>query len=711
MLSKKVFIDQKTVIDALFLNNLQDELINAQKLSDKTEQQATQLGANLQSVTKARVLLSGDNMPTNAIVTTGQYQYKLVGNPDPTEGNVIIGKNGYIATIQSIEYDQEGRLVDITVMGTGQQLIEGCIVDVTDDYASLSVADAISYINGLPDGRYYLQDSSGKYYARNVVVSGVHYSEITFYEDDGYIYRYVYIDGLLRETWEGSGYGNAVSVSAQQIAGNTARISDVAKELDSEPLAFDNGVYLVSDGSTVVDPSFATTVAKPVIGGGKVRVKTALKDDACICFYDVKSNLAGFYKPDNIPADGIIDVTLDVPVNAATIRVSTISSFITQAEIRNLDIVREIIRLRQKLDDNWVEIKNNIRLGLGPNLYPVGYEFETPDVDTGNTITWVVRAHDHHTPANSNLTHSMTLEMKYVYSNANGSQKGVQYDAQEALYYAADGLAAGTYHFTVSDQLWYPADNGGSFQFTLAEAVPAGGQVVVSATYNQTFAGKSVKTYASPSSNAVIETATLAAGSGGTSLGTTNGEGNMNHLHRIVLGSNNYAQSAARQWLNSAAAAGRVWAPTNKFDRAPSWAVTYNGFMHSLPADFLAAVESAVIPCRTNSVFECASLDGTEFTVNQVYELKDKFFLLSRPEIYGSWDSATYKDGELLDYYEGLTNAERKKFDKSGSVCNDWLRSPNPTVASSVQIVHTDGNFDNFSSYYSSGVSPACIIA
>lgn len=85
--------------------------------------------------------------------------------------------------------------------------------------------------------------------------------------------------------------------------------------------------------------------------------------------------------------------------------------------------------------------------------------------------------------------------------------------------------------------------------------------------------------------------------------------------------------------------------------------------------------------------------------------------MLSRPEIYGSWDSATYKDGELLDYYEGLTNAERKKFDKSGSVCNDWLRSPNPTVASSVQIVHTDGNFDNFSSYYSSGVSPACIIA
>ena len=359
----------------------------------------------------------------------------------------------------------------------------------------------------------------------------------------------------------------------------------------------------------------------------------------------------------------------------------------------------------------WADIRNAVRMGLGATLFPAGYEFTTVDSDTGISVVWAVRGHDHHTPANSRLTHSMTLEMKYVYSNANGSQKAVQYDAQEALYYAANGLAAGTYHFTVANQAWFAADNGKSFQFTLAESVPAGGQVVVLATYNQTFAGKSVKTYASPSSTAVIETATLAEGSGGTSLGTTNGEGNTNYLHRIVLGSNNYAQSAVRQWLNSAAAAGGVWAPTNKFDRAPSWATTYNGFMHGLPADFLAVVEPAVIPCRTNSIFECASLDGTEFTVNQVYELKDKFFLLSRPEIYGSWDSATYKDGELLDYYEGLTNAERKKFDNGGSVRYAWLRSPNPSNASTARIVLTDGSLSGSIAYNSDGVAPACIIA
>ena len=65
-----------------------------------------------------------------------------------------------------------------------------------------------------------------------------------------------------------------------------------------------------------------------------------------------------------------------------------------------------------------------------------------------------------------------------------------------------------------------------------------------------------------------------------------------------MWGSNNYAQSAARQWLNSDAAAGSVWTPTNKFDRAPFWATSKAGFMKGLPADFLAAVQPAAIPCR-----------------------------------------------------------------------------------------------------------------
>ena len=122
-------------------------------------------------------------------------------------------------------------------------------------------------------------------------------------------------------------------------------------------------------------------------------------------------------------------------------------------------------------------------------------------------------------------------------------------------------------------------------------------------------------------------------------------------------------------------------------------------------------MQPAVIPCRTNSVFEVNSLDGTEYTVNQVYTLKDRFFLLSRPEIYGTWDSATYKDGTLLEFYEGLTDTERIKYDAAGSARNCWLRSPTPGGANGERIVNTSGALGNYNASGAYGVAPACIIA
>lgn len=363
--------------------------------------------------------------------------------------------------------------------------------------------------------------------------------------------------------------------------------------------------------------------------------------------------------------------------------------------------------------NTWEDIKNAVRLGLGEKLFPVGYEFTTLDADTTQNIIWVVRAHDHHTAANNKLTHTMTLETKNVYSLSSGAQKTVQYDATEAFYCADLGLAAGTYNITISNQLWYTADNGKTFQFELTKALPVGGQLVFAMTYNATLEGKSVKSYANKTTTTALETVTLTEGSEGTSLGTTNGNSPyVNHMHRAIFGSNNYAQSAVRQWLNSAAAAGSVWTPTNVFDRPASWATSYNGFMHGLPADFLAVVQPTVLACRTNSLFEVESLDGTAFAINQLYSLKaDKFFLLSRPEIFGNWDSESYKDGTQLEYYNGLTATERIKRDAAGTARYAWLRSPNPSGASHARFVYTGGALSSYGACSGNGVAPACIIA
>ena len=362
--------------------------------------------------------------------------------------------------------------------------------------------------------------------------------------------------------------------------------------------------------------------------------------------------------------------------------------------------------------DGWNDVKNAVRLGLGEKLFPVGYEFTTEDSVTGAVITWVVRDHNHHTAANGKLEHSMTLEMKYVYSSASGTYKSFVFDATEALYYAAEELPAGTYNFTLL--AGYDATYGGgkTLSFTLTKPVPAGGVIMFPWAYQKQATDTKVSTYASNTATAAIESVAVVESADGTNLGTADGKtANMNHSHRIRYGSNNYAQSAIRQWLNSDAAAGSVWAPTNIFDRPPSWATNTSGFMRGLPADFLEAVQAAIVPCRTNSIFEVNSLDGTEFAVNQVYTLSDKFFLLSRPEIYGTWDSSTYKDGELLEYYNGLTDTERIKRDEAGSARNAWLRSPHPGHAHYERIVHTSGSVGNYNASLANGVAAACIIA
>lgn len=398
---------------------------------------------------------------------------------------------------------------------------------------------------------------------------------------------------------------------------------------------------------------------------------------------------------------GNLNISAEQTATGATITVTDREGVQTSVHIDTLTAIK-----------TWEDVKNAVRLGLGATLFPVGYEFTTEDSVTGAVITWVVRGHDNHIAANNKLTHTMTLETKYVYGTANGTYRSFVFDATEALYYAAEELPAGTYNFTLLAGYDTTYGGGKTLSFTLTKPVPAGGVIMFPWAYNTQSTVTKISTYASNAATAAIESVAVTEAADGTSLGVADGTvENLNHTHRIRYGSNNYAQSAARQWLNSDAAAGSVWAPTNVFDRPPSWNTSYNGFVRGLPADFLAVVQPAAIPCRTNSIFEVNSLDGTEFATNQVYTLKDRFFLLSRPEIYGTWDSTTYKDGTLLEFYEGLTDTERIKYDAAGSARHCWLRSPYPGNASYERPVNSSGALASTSATNALGVAPACIIA
>ena len=307
---------------------------------------------------------------------------------------------------------------------------------------------------------------------------------------------------------------------------------------------------------------------------------------------------------------------------------------------------------------------------------------------------------DHRTvtdPADNTQKPAMFLLMhSVIYSK--------QFDAIEALFYAEEGLAAGTYHFTIQN---YDATYGGNktYQFTLTQAVPAGGQIVLDWPYNQQLLGRSVKTYASATNTTQIEAAVLSEGTDGTDLGTTDGTStNLNHIHRVRYGSNNYKESALRQWINSAAVANAWWAPSNIFDRPPAYA-NLAGFQHGMDSDFLAVVKAITIPCHTNNTYELP-----EWTKDTAYNLVDRFWLASRDEL--GFGTERVADGTVFAAYNGADNTDRIKYDLSNASTARywWLRSPDPSNAHYERRVYTDGSLSDYRACLGNGAVAACVI-
>ena len=150
--------------------------------------------------------------------------------------------------------------------------------------------------------------------------------------------------------------------------------------------------------------------------------------------------------------------------------------------------------------------------------------------------------------------------------------KQMQCDNTEALYYTKDGLAAGIYHFTLLPGYDTTYGGGSTFQFQLTKPVPAGGILMFPWGWNTQASTTKISSYTKVTDTDAIETVPVSLGAGGTDLGTADGKTeNMNHTHRIRYGSNNWSESAIRQWLNSDGAAGTFWVPKTVFDRPPTW--------------------------------------------------------------------------------------------------------------------------------------------
>lgn len=345
----------------------------------------------------------------------------------------------------------------------------------------------------------------------------------------------------------------------------------------------------------------------------------------------------------------------------------------------------------------WEEIKIVTRAGKAKQALQVGQEFMVGSlgipamvmgfIEDGRSGSLKIK--------DSNLTDGVIFQFKDNLYN-------LQFDSAEAFYYT-EGLEAGTYNFTVGSTTssWV----AGAYQFTLANAVPAGGQLGLSGNYTTALTSLKVNVYASRTATSASEQCAITEGSGGTALGTLGSQ--LNHPQRISYGNNRWKDSAMRQHLNSDAVAGSVWTPQHQWDRPPSWVSSQKGFLNGLPTSFTDYIAEMEIDTYRNTVTDGGGLDTTT----------DKIFLAGRNEVWMLTEGAD--NGTPWSYYKdnsvsptAHTGADPIRVKKTGSSAYYWwLRSPGVGSAHSVRSVHTSGAYDNYLAVNSYGVAPAFVIA
>lgn len=309
---------------------------------------------------------------------------------------------------------------------------------------------------------------------------------------------------------------------------------------------------------------------------------------------------------------------------------------------------------------------------------------------------------DKDTPSDPQFTHSLTLQLHDVYID-------LQYCARQAAFAFAEGLAAGTYKFTVGAHPWVAGDVNKVLTFTLANDIAAGGQLVFNGSYNATLVGTTITAFTSVTSTTAAETVTMIEGNTGTDLGTIlrSKTDAINSIDRALLGSNNWLESAMRQYLNSDKAAGSVWTPQSVFDRPPTWAATTAGFLHGIDPDFVAVLGNVKKKTGLNTIS-----DGGGTATHD-----EKVFLLSRSEVFmgdeyaGGEDTpyAYYKN--YSDNQSASTGADKNRIKyRAGAAKYWWLRSPIAGVARGVGLVYPSGAWDSYNATLALGVAPACCI-
>ena len=365
----------------------------------------------------------------------------------------------------------------------------------------------------------------------------------------------------------------------------------------------------------------------------------------------------------------------------------------------NLKIVSD--KVFAESPQTWNDVQNIVREGMAMQYFSIGDQLICNHTKFGELV-WDIIDFDHDVPTDTTKTHSMSLQLHNPIDR-------IQLDPPEAFYFAENGLAAGVYHISIpADYDGGGGSEGKSYWFTLTQAVPAGGQVLLNWTIIKSLATTAkVITYADSSAiNAIETTGYLVEGAEGTALTF------QNPIQVARFGSNRWKESCLRQWLNSDATSGGWWAAQNAYDRPYSNHTARDGFLYGMDADFLAVVGTVTKRTIINNKI------GGGYD-----ELTERFFLPSRSELYGLNQSNPI-EGEAYAYY-GVgysslsvpgtgadSNRIRYKTESEGGTASGyWLRSCSAWDETASNSLQANGSIaTGVFAYGNSSVAPICNI-
>lgn len=341
--------------------------------------------------------------------------------------------------------------------------------------------------------------------------------------------------------------------------------------------------------------------------------------------------------------------------------------------------------------------------------------------ETTTQLTFDIIGFDHDTPANSEYTHSMTLQLHDALStDITESAWGIQFDAPEYTWYIDKEMVAGTYNFTLPAGYDTGYGGGATYQFTTMKDLPKGGVIRFDWKANTRAVDCKIETRTSNKATSVYESnISVTPGSEGTALpafsrGTTNitaeklATTNANALECSRSGCNVWATSNIRQWLNSKGDANSWWQPQTVFDKAPQYA-NKAGFLNGFDPEFLKAVGEVRKITEKNIAEGYGLAKSTE-----------RFFLLSKTEVYGGTEgNSGDASGAPYAYYSPPrsdltapgTGADSNRIKYINGVVKPWsLRTPTNYWVHNVGRIGTSGQGTDSSAVYASGISPACCI-